>query len=285
MYPIVMKYISNMRLALYTALISCLVLTFNAQAFAATSFIWRTENEDPQLYKDFRDYFREELQPDDQEKVRPIVPYKHKYISMIGSFRNVFIVMIGYRKEETDPKEFDHFRAFFYDRAAQRKAEIQPSDVYYQWSLLKEAFIDPSPTPDIFFKYNNCLECEKEELLSSFRLNENANRWERRIWPDSDPHLLIGSDMQYGNGLWSYDCLYRIADINSDRFMDIAIRCREQGETTGKTTDELLIYTVRDGVPKKIKVQDRKYFRKISRILCRGKSSPLCKSPRPHKRR
>ena len=258
--------------------IMLLFLTSAVHAQTSDTFTWITEEENPQLYSEIRSVFKDELQPDIPERVKPIVPDFYKYISKIGSFQNTYIVLIGYRERETEPKEYDYFRAFSYDTAKQTKREIQPKDVYYQWSLLTQALFEPSVTPDIVFKYFDCLECEKVELLSSFMFDHKEKTWKRRIWPDNDPDLLIGSDTQYGDDFWVYDCLYKIGDFNSDNFADIAIRCRVTGETTRKITDELLLYTIQKGIAKKIQIRDKKKVDQISNVLCEGQDSPLCKS-------
>jgi len=253
-----------------------LFLTSFVHAQTSQTFTWVTEKEDPQLYNKIRMVFKDELQPDIPERVKPIVPYSYKYISKIASFQNTYIVLIGYRERETVRKEYDHFIAFSYNATNQTKREIHPKGVYYQWSLLTQTLFEPSPTPDVVFKYFDCLECERVELLSSFMFDQKEKMWKRRVWPDNSPDLLIGSDTQIGDDFWRYDCLYKIADFNSDSFADIAIRCRVTGETTRKVRDELLLYTIQKGNAKKIQVRDKKKVDQISNVLCEGQNSPLC---------
>jgi hypothetical protein len=136
---------------------------------------------------------------------------------------------------------------------------------------------EPSLIPDLVFKYYDCLECEAVELLSSFRFDQKENKWKTRLWSDADPHLMIGSDNQFGDeDVWMYDCLYSIQDFNADGYADIAIRCRETGEETKKTKDELFLYAIQQGKSRKIKVTGQEMLR-MNRLLCRGQSSPLCK--------
>jgi hypothetical protein len=79
------------------------------------------------------------------------------------------IVLISYREKGNDPKEYDHFRTFSYDLISHAKDSIMPKDIFYQFSIVTLAVFEPSPTPDILFKYHNCMECESVELLSSFK--------------------------------------------------------------------------------------------------------------------
>jgi len=248
------------------------------QAKPFNSFVWISRNDFPQIYDDVKGSFATELQPDDPKKVRPIVPYFYKYIARIGIFRTSCLVLIGYREKEGDPKEYDHFRAFSYDLISHAINAIMPKEgFFYKFSTIVLAVFEPSPTPDIVFKYLNCMECESVELLSSFRYDPKSKRWDIRIWPDDDPHLMIGSDPQYGDDIYVYDCLYDIRDFNNDGFTDIAIRCRETNETSGKGKETILVYTIQKGAPQKIEVRDKRIAIKIRKALCENnKSSPLC---------
>jgi hypothetical protein len=105
-------------------------------------------------------------------------------------------------------------KAFSFDLDTTKKARIQPKDSYYQWTFVKLASFEPSPTPDIIFSYFDCLECEKVELLSSFRFDPQEKRWKTRVWPENDPHLMIGSDNQLGEGVW----MFRISKASSNSF-------------------------------------------------------------------
>ena len=259
-------------------LINILVMIYALDAQAFDTFTWIDTNDNSQTLSEIKLAFVDELQPDNPEKVKPIVPYFHKYISSIGAFRNTRIIVIGYREKEGDPKEYDHFRAFSYDVSNHVKQEIEPKDYYWRWFFVTQAAFEPSATPDVVFKYFNCLECESVELLASFRFEEKENLWKRRMWPDNDADLMIGSDRQYGGeDDWLYDCLFKVADFNSDNYADIAIRCRETGETTHKIRDNLLLYTIQKGTTKRIQVRDKSEFDKISNVLCVGQNSPLCK--------
>jgi hypothetical protein len=268
-----------MRAIALKALVNILVMIYALDAQASDTFTWINTNDNPQVLNEIKTAFADELQPDNPEKVKPVVPYFYKYISSLGAFHNTRLVIIGYREHESDKPEFDYFRAFSYDVARHIKQEIEPSGYYYRWSFLTQASFELSSTPDVVFKSYNCLECESVELLSSFRFDAKENLWKRRIWPDNDPDLMIDSNRQFGDDDNSlYDCLYKIMDFNSDHFADIAIRCRQTGETSRKVIkDELLLYTIQKGVAKRIQIREKKKFDNMSNILCEGQDSPLCK--------
>ena len=244
----------------------------------AESFVWVTENENPGLFSKVKQAFALELQPDSPDKVRPIVPYSFKYIARVGVFMSSCLILIGHREKEGDPPN-DWFRAFSYDLEGGNKSEIRTDVVFWKWTFLTFASFEPSPAPDIVFKYYNCLECEAVELLSSFRYDMQLRKWELRIWPDNDPHIMIDSAYQFGDeDNWVYDCLYKITDITGDGLEDLVVRCRRVGEETKVVKDEILLYSISKGIPKRTSVTKEATFNRINKILCEGnKGSPLCK--------
>jgi hypothetical protein len=267
-----------MRHIAVTVLTAMVVLIYATNARGGDTFTWVNTSDNNPILNEVKSAFAAELLPDNPEKVKPVVPYFYKYISKIGTFRNSRLILIGFREREGDKPEYDYFKAFSYDVARHIKAEIEPKDYYYRWSLVTETAFEPSATPDIVFKFFDCLECESTELLSSFRFDEKENTWKKRLWPENDPDLMIYSARQYGSeDNWVYNCLYKIADFNADTFSDIAIRCRETGEITHKVKDELLLYTIQNGIAKRIKIEDKTTYSKITSALCSGQSSPLCK--------
>jgi hypothetical protein len=187
-------------------------------------------------------------------------------------------VIIGFREEKDTPKEFDYFRAFHYDLKDRTRHEIEKNGIYYKWSFLSYSSFEPSPVPDITFKYWNCMECEAVELLSSFRYDAERNNWALRFWPENDPAIMINSQIQFGDDVWVYDCLSKVADFTADGFADIVVRCRETGTGSHKINDTTLVYTIENRIPKKIEITDREKVRQITSRLCEGNSkSPLCK--------
>jgi len=78
------------------------------------------------------------------------------------------IVLIGYREKETIQRNTIILEPS-HDLISHAKDSIMPKDVFYQFSIVTLAVFEPSPTPDIVFKYHNCMECESVELLSSFK--------------------------------------------------------------------------------------------------------------------
>jgi hypothetical protein len=281
--PVFSWKLSMMRCVFFNIAAALLLLTDSAYASSFDSFTWIERGEYAQIYQEIEKTFSDELLPDIPEKEKPCVPSFHKYIARIGAFRNSFIVLIGYRERENDPKEYDLFRAFSYDRISRRKDEIQPEGAFFQWTFVGLAAFEPSVTPDVVFEYDDCVECESVRLLSSFMFDKKEKKWKIRIWQDHDSALMIERHRQPDDGpsipndFWVYDCLHTIADINSDGFADIAIRCRKRGEITKITTDETILHTIRKGVAKKIRVRDKKKIEQINTVLCKGQRSPLCK--------
>ncbi len=264
----------------YLILNVAILLTLSTGSVCANqsnSFTWLEPSENAQLLKEIADFFADELSPDIPEKVKPIVPYFFKYIAKVGKYEDVYLVLIGWREHKNDDKEYDHFHAFSYDRENKIKSEVQPIDIYYKITFTGFAKFEPSSIKDVVFKYFNCLECESVELLSSFMFDEKENKWKLRLWPDNDPHLMIGSDTQIGDDFYNYDCLNTVEDTNNDGFDDIAIRCRETAESTKKFTKDFFLYTVQNGIGRKIKVQKIKDKNRLNSMLCKGVTSPLCK--------
>ena len=266
-----------MKLTIATLVAAAPLLISSIHAGSADLFLWLDSGESTPIVQEVKKAFSEELRPDIPEKVKPYVPILYKYLAHIGVYKTSCLVIIGYRERADTPKEYDAFEAFSYDLDTQKKERIQPKDYYYQWTFVKLASFEPSPTPDIIFSYFDCLECEKVELLSSFRFDPKEKRWKTRVWPENDPHLMIGSDNQFGEDVWMYDCLYSFADFTSDGYADIAIRCRETGEQTGRKKDEALLYTIQKGTAQKRALKDKIELKRINHLLCGGKSSPLCK--------
>ncbi len=241
--------------------------------YAGETFTWINLSGQPDLIAEVSRFFAAELRPDDPEEVRPYTPQLYKYIARIGVFRNSCLVLLGNRDKEEEDPESDLFRVYWYDRTSLKKGKVGS---YRMLSLITEAFLEPSPSPDVFFKFYDCRDCEKTGYLSSFLFDAKRGIWKERFWPGVKHGLMIESDLQPGREMYEYDCLHKIADVNSDGFADIAIRCRETGDQTGVTKDELLLYTVRKGIPKWVEVRDKKKADELKRILCEGQSSPLC---------
>lgn len=241
-------------------------------------FVWLEPEDNVEVFQEVQKAFSEELKPEDNGSKGLFNSITRKYISRVGVYEESYLVLIGYRYMDHNPEFWDYFRAFSYDRANKHISDVLPEDHhYFQWSLLAIVSFKPSSVPDVVFRYLDCLECESTELLSSFSYNQKANKWEVRIWPDDDPHLMIGSDAQYGDDTYTYDCLHSISDFNSDGYADIAIRCRETVVESKKVTDEIFLYSIQDGIATKEKIQDKDKILQMNEVLCKGQDSPLCK--------
>lgn len=253
-------------------------------ASASDGFAWSTEEDRPKLWKNIRTAFEEELRPDDPEKVAPVVPYLYRRIDRVGCRGDSCIVLVLNREREDDDPYYYFCEAFSYDVKSGVKMQLAvgTTKALWRWSLVTLASFEPD-TIDIVFRYKSCLECESEDLLSSFAYREKSASWDTRIWPVNDPHILIGSDAQYGYGvIYYYDCLHTVRDLNDDGFADLAVRCRTIGnadEPGRKDTveDETIIYTVKKGSPQRTTVKSGRELKRIRKILCEGHTgSPLC---------
>lgn len=259
-------------------LLAFLTYSYAAYAHSSNTFAWLKPSEDAQIFKQIKSDFSEDLTPDDPKRTKPIVPYLYKYISRVGCFDSSCIVIIGFRAKESEPAEYDHFRAFTYDLIKRTKHEIEPNGIYYRWTFLSYSSFEPSLTADVVFKYLSCMECEAVELLSSFKYERASGQWTLRIWPNKDPHILVGSDLQYGADIWSYDCLFKLTDFTKHGFDDLVVRCKETGLNTHKVNDHMYLYTIKNGNPEKDEIRDKTSFDRFNAILCIGNSdSTLCK--------
>jgi len=112
--------------------------------------------------------------------------------------------------------------------------------------------------PDIVFTYLSCTECEATNLLATFYFDSTTGTWSTRKWSEKDEAIMIGSDTVVGSeeGEYDYQCLYKIADFNSDGFDDLAVRCLAVGEKNRILEDTTDLYTVQQGKPKIVTVKD-----------------------------
>jgi hypothetical protein len=254
-----------------------------AHAEALDTFTWISEQDQPQLWNKILASFHFELQPDDPKKTAPTVPYLYKRIARIGCCRSSCIVLIENReKGDDDPDEY-FYRTFSYDLSRQVKKQLNTDIVFWAWSFFAMTSFDPNTT-DVVFKYFSCRECEKTELLSSFSYDKKSASWTVRVWPTDDPHILIGSDDQYGDGgIYHYDCLHSLRDVDGDGFADITVRCRitEDSFEGGKVRllkDYTRFYRVKQGSPKRTEVRGKKETKKIRNVLCEGnRANALCR--------
>ncbi len=256
--------------------ILCFAITFSF-AQAADEFRWITEQNEPAFYKILVTAFRPELQKHDSN-----TQYYPKSFARIGCYVSSCLVVIDTREKGVNDPEHYFYRAFSYDINKRTKKEISVDHAtFWNWSLLNVVSFEPA-TIDIVFKYLSCRECEPAELLTSFVYEKTTASWNTRVWPDNDPHILIGAADQYGDGIIHYDCLHSLRDVDHDGFADIAVRCRvtedpfEDGEKR-LLEDRMVIYGINKGLPKKTEIVSKRERKRIMKILCEGNTdNRLC---------
>jgi hypothetical protein len=252
----------------------------NAQP-SSTAFHWLSSSEDATLFERIKIAFRDELKPDDPEKVKPFVAQEYKWISRVGVFDTSALVLIGERETRTSAYG-PYFVAFNYDLKNGEKTSLTSfNNGFLEWKFEKLVRFDSSRAPDIVFAHPSCTECEAEYLLSSFRLDSTDAKWKVRTWSEKGAGILIGSDYSVDNEEnFKDDCLFKFADFNGDGFDDLAVRClaiTEQGKILEDTTT---IYTVQHGQPQVLTVKDRQQLATIRDQLCvDAKKSKFCPSP------
>lgn len=153
-----------------------------------------------------------------------------------------------------------------------------------QWRFKKLVRFDSSEAPDVAFAYSSCTGCEADYLLSSFRLDLADGKWKVRTWGGKSTEILIGSDYTAGmDENTKDDCLFKFGDFNGDGFDDLVVRCAIMNEAEKILDDTTTLYTIQQGQPQIIPVQDRKKFAAISDQLCAGsEKSRLCQSRTVH---
>lgn len=252
----------------------------NAGRFSA-AFHWCTSRQDAALFERVKTAFAEELKPDDPERVKPVVAQKYKWISRVGVFRESALVVIGEREARTSSYG-DYFVAYNLDLKSGEKSPITVSaerSGFMQWKFKKLVHFDSSEAPDVAFAYSSCVECEADYLLSSFRLDTADGKWKVRAWDGDRTEILIGSDYTAGTDENTKDdCLFKFGDFNGDGFDDLIVRCASMNDAEKILEDTTTLFTIQQGRPQIITIQDRKQLVAIHDRLCSGsEKSRLCR--------
>lgn len=209
-----------------TVLIAILMLAASRSAIgqnglpSSTAFHWLNSSRDATLIERIRTAFRDELKPDDPEKVKPAVAQEYKWISRVGVFDTSALVLIGERETRSSTYG-NYFVAFHYDLKRGEKTLLTSFNKgYVEWKFEKLVRFDSSRAPDIAFTHSRCTECEADYLLSSFRLDSTDAKWKVRTWSEKSTEILIGSDFSAGTEEDSkYDCLFKVSDFNGENPM------------------------------------------------------------------
>jgi hypothetical protein len=260
-----------------------------------TTFHWIQSASSPQLWRQIESAFHDELAPDEsKDRQDELDVYRDSYLQKVGVLDHSALVVIGHRpsKKIFEKNPWDEYSsAFNFDLPTGQKSKIEHADVMWQWRFLKLARFGPSAVPDVTFTYLTCTECEPETLLASLRYNTMSSAWEERRWGDGKPvwwtakdGLVIDMDVNNGGDTSSFDCAYRIFDLNGDGFQDAVIRCKEvieTGETKPKIADSTVICSLSAGRFKCERIKDESEIASLMAKVCQPSSaSALCRLPR-----
>lgn len=260
------------------------------QTVNANQFRWLDRTRDSEAWSRVQDAFRQELQPDDQQKVPPhYVAIQYKYIYKIGIFRTAALVIMGYRDTKDSPPGDGALHAYSYDlRNGSKKAIAaeppKPPGVYpqsdglLQFEVIKLARFDRSPASDVVFTYSDCTGCEADYFLASFEYVPGKG-WVARQW-DKAYSLYLESDPEPGDDLVSAHYLFKIKDWNGDGFDDVAVRRREVtqlAKRSQKIDDSTTLYEAKNGVLVGHAITDPKKREAINAELCADSDLTFCK--------
>jgi len=247
---------------------------------SSPAFHWLDSTKDAALLERIKTAFRDELRPDDPQKVKPYVAEEYKWISRVGVFETSALVLVGERETRTS-RHGDYFVAFDYDLKNGEKTSLTSfNHGFDDWTFKRILRFDSSRAPDVLFAYPSCTECEADYLLSSFRFDIRDAKWKVRTWGKEGTEILIGSDYSVGTDEDSKDdCLFKVADFNGDGFDDLAVRCQTVSRQGKVLQDTTTIYTVQHGHSQILTVKDPHQLATIADRLCASaKKSRLCPS-------
>jgi hypothetical protein len=245
-----------------------------------TKFQWLNRTTAASVFNQVQRAFRKELSPGET-------------IGRIGLRGDSALVVIG--KKEELLKSYTVSRAFNFDLRTNLKSPLRTKTMewFWMWHLERMTHFTSADDTDVVFRFATCTECEAERILASFHYSSNNRTWDLRDWSKEDgAGLLIGSDVQYGDGFYYYDCLHVVSDVTGDGVDDVAVRCRESLQPDPEkplkrvTRDETLLYTAARGEKLTRIVIDKtsKYGDIVQRMLCAtAPSSPLCRKPEPNR--
>ena len=124
----------------------------NSQPSSIT-FHWLDPSRDATLFERIKTAFKDELKPDDPEKVKPVVAQEYKWISRVGVFEQFALVLIGERETRTSTYG-DFSVAFNYDLKSGKKTPLALFNRgFTKWKFKKLVRLDSSRTPDIVFTH------------------------------------------------------------------------------------------------------------------------------------
>lgn len=257
------------------------------------TFRWIHPNSDSQVWKQIQSAFSDELAPDvAKERQSELDAYKYKYLQKVGLLGHSALVIIGHRaaKELSKENAWDEYHsAFNFDLMTNKKSPIEHAQWMWGWKFHNLAKFGPSPVPDVTFTYLTRTECEPEVVLASLYYDSAKLAWHIRSWGDgkdiwwtASDGLVVDMDVSASDTL-SFDCIYRIFDLERTGFEDVAIRCKEAvWKDAEKLTinDSTVVYSLSNGEFKRRQITDISDAVAMTAKICRPNSpSLLCKLP------
>jgi hypothetical protein len=264
------------------------------------------EKTDPKLWRQIQEAFADELIPDDPRVVGSQAAMGHKVVYRVGLFESSALVFLALQRDASTQAQV-RFLTFNYNVASERKAEIPAPTSSGVWHLhiVKLARFEHMPVPDIVFQFWDCVACEAQTLLSSYRFDQATNEWRWRNWEmGTSPHtgwtLVVGSSAERGfdpeaeateDYVYQTACVYRIADLNGDGLEDVATWCREKAvsveppKRVRSITDTTLLFTAKGGSSKLLQIKEPIPAAALHRQICSTQlRTPPCNSSEGEKR-
>jgi hypothetical protein len=252
-------------------------------------FRWLEEKTDPRLWSKLTVAFAEELKPDDPKVVGQQAAMGHKSILRAGLYENSALIVIALERDVSMKTEA-RFLTYNYDTESEQKERIEDHTAGGIWQLrvVQLARFEPTPVPDIVFQFRDCVACEAQTFLASYRYDVSTQKWRRRNWEmGTSPHsgwtLPVGSSSEEGfdpeeqtraDYLYQTACVFRIADLNGDGLDDVATWCREKvtaiepPKAVHALSDKTLLFTGKDGRSKLLQILDPGAASTLHRQIC-----------------
>jgi hypothetical protein len=258
-------------------------------AKSQTHFRWLGEKTDQRLWSKIHDTFAEELTPDDPRLVGLQAAMGYKFIYRVGLYESSALILIALERDAT-MKTQARFLTYNYDTESEQKEVIEDHAAGGIWRLqiVELARFEHTPAPDVVFQFRDCVACEAQTLLASYRYDLTVQKWRRRNWEmGTSPHsgwtIPIGNSAEQGfdpedqsraDYLYQTSCVFRIADLNGDGLDDLATWCHEKVTAVAApravhaVTDKTLLFTGKDGVSKLFEIRDTGPASALHRQIC-----------------
>jgi hypothetical protein len=252
-------------------------------------FRWLEEKTDQRLWSKIHDTFADELTPDDPRRVGLQAAMGYKFIYRVGLYESSALILIALQRDAT-MKTQARFLTYNYDTESEQKEAIEDHTAGGLWQLqiVGLARFEHTPAPDVVFQFRDCVACEAETLLASYRYDLTVQKWRRRNWemgmsPHSGWTIPVGSSAEQGfdsddqsraDYLYQTTCVFRIADLNGDGLDDLATWCHEKVTAVAPpravhaVSDKTLLFTVKDGVSKLLQISDKGPASALNRQIC-----------------